>query len=72
MFANFFFCLCIKSATFDNVSSQKQTYIPGGKFLGRIDDFIMEITSTVAKATPIIKNADISAIYEIPVTIARV
>ena len=37
-------------------------FVPGGKFLGLIDDFRMETTKIVAKATPIKKNADISAL----------
>ena len=37
-------------------------FVPGGKFLGLIDDFRMETTNIVAKATPIKKNADISAL----------
>ena len=33
--------------------------IPGGKFLGRMDDFRIEISNIVVRATPTMKNTDI-------------
>ena len=44
------------------IHEKQDIFIPGGKFLGLIDDFRMETTNIVAKATPIKKNADISAL----------
>ena len=44
------------------IREKQDIFIPGGKFLGLIDDFRMETTNIVAKATPIKKNADISAL----------